>query len=116
MAGIGIGIGNVYWVWLYQVTGMEPDQGERVMQTQGVVRAMNPSRGMVAIRVEEQGGYTIIEMLSSHEIELGDQISWTDGYTMGSCQYRNLTKGWVAEVYVQNHDVSVHSLKQQLLA
>jgi len=86
------------------------------MQTQGVVRAMNPSRGMVAIWVEEQGGYTIIEMLSSHEIDLGDQMSWADGYTMGGCQYRNLTKGWIAEVYVQNHDVSVHILKQQLLA
>lgn len=86
------------------------------MQTQGIVRAMNPSRGMVAVWVEEQGGYTIIEMLSSHEIELGDQLTWSDGYTMGGCQYRNLTKGWVAEVYVQNHDVNAQNLKQQLLA
>ncbi|MGO4321340.1 hypothetical protein LOY47_20325 [Pseudomonas brassicacearum] len=86
------------------------------MQTQGVVRAINLRRGMVGVWVEEQCGYTIIEMLSSHDVELGDQLIWSDGYTMGSCQYRNITKGWVAEVYVQNHDVSAQNLKQQLLA
>jgi len=95
---------------------MGPDQGVQAMQTHGVVRAINPRRGMVGVWVEDQNGYTIIEMLSSHEIELGDQMTWSDGYTMGGCQYRNVTKGWVAEVYVQNHDVNAQNLKQQLLA
>ncbi|WP_130908327.1 hypothetical protein [Pseudomonas sp. Sample_16] len=86
------------------------------MQTQGIVGAINRSRGMVGIWVDEQGGYTVIEMLSSHPIEVGDEIVWSDGYTMGSCSYRNVTKGWVTDVYVQNHDVSTASLRQQLLA
>ncbi|MCL6701294.1 hypothetical protein [Pseudomonas sp. T1.Ur] len=86
------------------------------MQTQGVVGMINRSRGMAGIWVDEHGGYTIIEMLSSHPIEVGDEIAWSDGYTMGSCSYRNITKGWVADVYVQNHDVSTGNLRQQLLA
>lgn len=86
------------------------------MQTQGVVQAMNLSRGMVGIWVEDQGGFTIIEMLSSEVVEMGDVFIWSDGYSMGSCQYRNVTKGWVAEVFVQNHDVNRQNLKQQLLA
>lgn len=84
--------------------------------TIGVVRAMNPRRGMVGIWVEDQGGFTIIEMLSSHEVELGDTFKWDDGYSMGGCQYTNVTKRWSAEVYVQNHDVTIQNLKQQLLA
>lgn len=84
-------------------------------QTTGVVSHINRSRGMVAIWVEDQGGHTIIEMLSGHPIEVGDHIVWGDGYDMGSCCYRNATKGWTADVYVQNHDVTAGSLRQQLL-
>ena len=85
------------------------------MRTIGVVKGMNLNRGMVAIWVEEQGGYTIVEMLSSDAVEIGDVFDWLDGYSMGSCKYRNLTKGWVADVFVQNHDVPPAMLRQQLL-
>lgn len=84
-------------------------------QTTGVVRAVNARRGMVAIWVEQRGGHTIIEMLSSHEIQVGDQVTWASDTSMGSNRYRNDTRGWVAEVYVQNHDVSMANLRAQLL-
>jgi hypothetical protein len=81
----------------------------------GVVRAINRGRGMVGIWVEERGGHTIIEMLSSHDIQLGDLMAWNAGTSMGGNTYQNLTKGWSAEVYVQNHDVSSSNLRRQLL-
>lgn len=86
------------------------------MRTIGVVKGMNLSRGMIAIWVEEQGGYTIIEMMSSDIVEIGDVFDWADGYSMGSCAYRNLTKGWVSEVFVQDHDVPPAIVRQQLSA
>jgi hypothetical protein len=83
--------------------------------TRGVVSAINHRRGMVAIWVEQRGGHTIIEMQSSDEISVGDHITWDTDTSMGDNPYRNETKGWVAEVYVQNHDVSQSSLQAQLL-
>ena len=83
--------------------------------TEGVVVAVNRNRGMVAVWVEQRGGHTIIEMLSSHEIQPGDKILWATGTSMGSNPYTNATQGWSTEVYVQNHDVSKANLRAQLL-
>lgn len=80
----------------------------------GKVAAANPNRGMVAIATED-GGFTIIELLSGWELEAGDVIAWENGYGLGSEIYKNLTKGTRAEVYVQNHDVSLSNLRAQLL-
>ena len=75
---------------------------------------MNPSRGMVAIATEDDG-FTIIELLSAWEIEIGDSISWDNGHGLGSEVYANLTKDSRAKVYVQNHAVSRAAVRQQLL-
>ncbi len=84
------------------------------MRRNGTVAAMNPSRGMVAIGTEDDG-YTIIELLSDFELEVGDEMTWENGHGLGSEIYKNVTKGTREEVYVQNHGVSEAHLRQQLL-
>ena len=58
---------------------------------------------------------TIIELLSEFELEIGDSVSWSNGYSLGHEIYKNLTKGSSDEVYVQNHAVSQANLRKQLL-
>ena len=84
------------------------------MRRSGTVAAMNPSRGMVAIATEDDG-YTIIELLSDFELEVGDEMAWENSHGLGSEIYENVTKGSREEVYVQNHAVTTANLKQQLL-
>ena len=57
----------------------------------GIVEAVNPARGMVAIATKDDG-FTIIELMSDWELEIGDAISWENGYGMGSEVYQNRTK------------------------
>lgn len=84
------------------------------MNRWGVVAVMNPRRGMVAIKTEDDG-YMIIELLSEFEIEIGDELAWSNGYGLGSEMYENRSKGTKEEVYVQNHAVGEAILRQQLL-
>lgn len=69
---------------------------------------------MVAIATEDDG-YTIIELLSDFELEIGDSIFGSNGYAMEHEIYKNVSKGRSAEVYVQNHGVSKENLRKQLL-
>lgn len=69
---------------------------------------------MVAIATKDDG-FTIIELLSEFELEIGDFVSWSNGYGLGHEIYENLTKGSSEEVYVQNHAVSQANLRKQLL-
>ncbi len=75
---------------------------------------INPQRGMAAVLTEDDG-YTIIEMIGGLEVELGDELSWANDYGLGSEMYRNLTKDERDEVYVQNHSVGDHNVRQQLM-
>jgi hypothetical protein len=84
------------------------------MRRTGVVAAINPNRGMVAIATEDDG-FTIIELLSNFDLDVGDSVSWANGYGLGSEMYENLSKGVREGVYVQNHSVSSSNLRQQLL-
>jgi hypothetical protein len=84
------------------------------MSRSGIVAALNPRRGMIAIEATD-GGYTIIELLSPFELELGDEVTWKDDFAMGHEVYTNVTKGESEEVYVQNHGVTKANLHRQLL-
>ena len=84
------------------------------MSRSGRIAAINPKRGMVAIETNDDG-YTIFELLSDFEIEIGDEIRWSNDYGMGHENYRNVTKEITEEVYVQNHSVSQSNLRQQLV-
>ncbi|WP_234053627.1 MULTISPECIES: hypothetical protein [unclassified Xanthobacter] len=84
--------------------------GER----KGTVVAKNPQRGMVALDTPDDG-YTIIELLTDWNLEVGDVLTWQNGYGLGAEIYVNVTRGTRAEVYVQNHGVSRNAVRQQLL-
>ncbi len=83
------------------------------MQRTGTVAAINPKRGMVAVATGDDG-YTIFELLSSWDLEIGDTLSWNNGHGLGSEIYENITKGTKSEVYVQNHSVTKNNLGSQL--
>jgi len=83
------------------------------MARSGTVAALNPRRGMVAIRAEDDG-FTIVELLSDWELQVGDEIHWENNYGLGSEVYKNRTKGSRSRVYVQNHAVGPAILQQQL--
>lgn len=84
------------------------------MRRTGKVAVINPSRCMVAILAED-GGFTIIELTTEWELDLGDELSWANGYGLGHEVYENLTQQTSEEVFVQNHDVSRANLRGQLL-
>lgn len=84
------------------------------MRRSGIVAALNPRRGMVAIKTEDDG-YTIVELLSEFQLEIGDEMVWENGHGLGPEIYTNATKGTSEEVYVQNHAVSSAILSKQLL-
>lgn len=75
---------------------------------------MNAARGMVAIETDDDG-FTIIELLSDWDLDIGDAVVWANGYGLGSELYENRTKRTRSEVYVQNHSVNRAILRQQLL-
>ncbi len=84
------------------------------MQRTGTVTAINPRRGMVAIATEDDA-FTIIELLSEFDLEIGDSVAWSNGYGLGHEIYKNISKGCSEEVFVQNHAVSKANLREQLL-
>jgi hypothetical protein len=84
------------------------------MATRGTVYAINPRRGMVAIATPDNG-FTIIELLGSYEVDVGDAISWDNDTGLGSETYRNETRNEAMDVFVQNHAVAASLLRQQLL-
>ena len=84
------------------------------MAMQGKIYAMNSQRGMVAIATKNQG-FTIIELLSNEEFELGDEMSWQNDTGLGGQTYLNMTKKNKMDVFVQNHWVPENQLRQQLL-
>jgi hypothetical protein len=84
------------------------------MRRSGTVAVINSDRAMVAIATEDDG-FTIIELLSDWNIEVGDAIAWSNGHGLGDEIYENVTKSSRARVYVQNHGVNESSLREQLL-
>lgn len=84
-------------------------------QTCGEVRAINRQRAMVGVYVAQEDGHTVLELRSANDIDIGDVIEWDSGTALGAQSYRNLTKGWTAEVYVANHGVAAANLEVQLL-
>lgn len=84
------------------------------MHRKGKVAAINPHRGMVAIATNDSG-FTIIELTSGWDLEIGDIITWANGYGLGFETYENVTRQTREEVFVQNHDVSLSNLRNQLL-
>jgi hypothetical protein len=83
------------------------------MATRGKVRAINPQNGFVAIETEGNG-FSIIELMGDDDIELGDEMWWQNDLAMGAQNYKNLTKGKIMQVFVQNHAVQPESVLEHL--
>lgn len=83
------------------------------MAKTGVVHAINRQRGMVALDTDD--GYTIIELLSDDNIDIGDVMWWKNDTGLGGETYHNLTKGVQMNIYAQNHWVHETLLRKQLL-
>lgn len=79
----------------------------------GIVVAINPKRGMVAVRTS--GGYSIFEMLGDDPPEKGDQIKWDGSKPLGGETVYNVTQDIGYDVFFQNHDVSKKLVHRQLL-
>jgi len=69
---------------------------------------------MVAIETDAHD-FTIIELLSDDDIELGDEMVWANDTGLGQETYQNVTKLKHMDVYVQNHWVPKNQVRQQLL-
>ena len=108
MSSPGVSRGEAFgckidWCW---------NGNEDRMRRSGTVAVINFA--MVAIATEDDG-FTIIELLSDWNIEVGDAIAWSNGHGLGHEIYENVTKSSRATVYVQNHAVNESSLREQLL-
>ncbi len=83
------------------------------MKRSGSVSAINHEQGMVAIATDD--GHTIIEIDTSWKLDVGDLMSWDDGYHIGPAIYQNLSKGSRKGVFVKNHAVEERDVDLQLL-
>lgn len=84
-------------------------------QTTGEVRVINRQRAVVGVYVAQEERYTVLELRSTNDIDIGDVMAWDSGTALGAQSYRNLTKDWTAEVYVAHHGVAAANLEVQLL-
>ena len=80
----------------------------------GKIFEINPKRGMVAVQTDN-GDFSVFELLSEEDIEIGDPVHWRNDTGMGSETLTNLRSGQRFEVYFQNHWVSKSNLRKQLL-
>jgi len=80
----------------------------------GTVHEINWTRGMVAVLTED-GDFSIFELLGGDPIEKGDEVHWENATGLGAEMLTNVTQGKSYEFYFQNHHVSRHQLRQQLL-
>lgn len=67
-----------------------------------IVKVINPSRGMYAAEIDEDGEFVIFELLDSSEPELGDLITHPDFYSMGGETFTNITQECQIEVFVED--------------
>jgi hypothetical protein len=79
----------------------------------GYVHTINRRRGLVAIATEGHG-FTIIELLGSDPIHLGDRLEWDNAAVLGSAVYHNRTKATTLNVNVQSHGVLESRVRQRL--
>ncbi len=80
----------------------------------GTIHALNPQRGMVAIKTES-ADFSVFENLNGDDFEIGDEVSWPNDTALGDEPLTDHTQGFKTSVYFQNHSVPGGQLRQQLL-
>jgi hypothetical protein len=78
----------------------------------GSIYKINLKRAIVAAKTEE--GYSIFELLSQEDINVGDSVEWEDDTGHGDQMLINHTKRKKYIVYFQNHQVPLHLIDSQI--
>ena len=79
----------------------------------GYVHTINRRRGLVAVATDGND-FTILELVGTDPISLGDQLEWPDDTALGRAVFRNITKGAAANVKVLAHGVPPSQVRQSL--
>lgn len=79
---------------------------------QGIVKLVNPRRGMIAVETED-GGYTVFELLGGYEIELGDVISG-NLESLGREKFTNIRNRQTLDVFVEAVQATLVNARQLL--
>jgi hypothetical protein len=79
----------------------------------GYVHTINRKRRLAALATEGHG-FTIIELVGSEPIRIGDQFQWPSGRALGRTVFHNLSTGTTVNVNVLAHGVP-QALVRQLL-
>jgi hypothetical protein len=79
----------------------------------GTITNINSGRWMVAVHTEG-AGYSIFELLSGADIEIGDSVQWVNYTGLGSEMITNRRTGKRVEALLQNHWVWEANLRRRL--
>jgi hypothetical protein len=80
----------------------------------GEISEINLQKGIVAVLTETEG-YSLFEIFTDDDIDVGDELFWSENLPMGDCFVRNLTKNTMMQVYFQNHWFNYENIKKQML-
>ena len=80
----------------------------------GTISNINWNRGMIAVLTESED-YSVFELLSEENIDIGDEVSWHENHPLGDCKITNHTKNEIIEIYFQDHWVTNQNLRRRLL-
>lgn len=79
----------------------------------GVVRQINPSRGMVAAQTDGEN-FSVFESLGG-DFELGDEVSWNGDSPLGGEEVINHTQQVRISVFFEGHHLPFSHLRRALL-
>lgn len=79
----------------------------------GKVKYINPSRGMVAVKTDDDD-FSVFESLGG-DFEVGDEVSWDAHNPLGGGTVINHTQTMRISVFFENHYVPPSQLRKQLL-
>lgn len=78
---------------------------------QGNIYNINWQQGIVAVLTESEN-FSIFEILSDDNIEIGDEVFWTENHPLGDCEIKNISKDETIQVYFQNHWIEEKKLRK----
>lgn len=79
----------------------------------GMVRYINPHRGMVAVQTAD-GDFSVFESLGG-DFDIGDEVSWNAYNPLGGDEVTNHTQQTSISVFFENHNVPPSQLRSALL-
>ena len=68
---------------------------------EGIIKEIDLKKGMVTVSTEN--GYSIFEIISDDNFNIGDEVNWKEENPFGDCRIYNASENEYCEVYFQNH-------------